>query len=410
MKRVLFSLLALAFCLSACTPAASPTQESEAAAVAEETTETAQEETNAAQTTALSAESLRGDGYLGESDTAWYQMEHELQADGTLKMQVVKLDYATARKSVLCTIEEPATQVGDAMLRGDTVYAFVDQTMYKIPANGGEAQAVPLEQKFYPTAADEVNAYNFTYDSGSNNFVGLRLDLATGQITDLQMPAQTWEVWAVGEDRFLLCRLLTETPLPNAEEAEMYAAAIQNAVCEYDWYDPATGELEKILEEPYYGAEQPDGTKRMHRFLGLRDGRLYFSWTAPGEDGALLDAGVESCTLQGQDWQPLAGLTQVSEWNRALYQPDGQLRWIVGNGDTDAQVFDLKTGTFHESVDLASARPNTFLADGRVLLQTGYEDAQGSYHITHALADEQDYLNGTAELIPVESEAAKTLF
>lgn len=198
MKRALFSLLALAFCLSACTPAASPTPESEAAAVAEETTETAQEETNAAQTTALSAESLRGDGYLGEGDTAWYQMEHELQADGTLKMQVVKLDYATARKSVLCTIEEPATQVGDAMLRGDTVYAFVDQTMYKIPANGGEAQAVPLEQKFYPTAADEVNAYNFTYDSGSNNFVGLRLDLATGQITDLQLPAQTWEMWAVG--------------------------------------------------------------------------------------------------------------------------------------------------------------------------------------------------------------------
>ena len=56
MKRVLFSLLALAFCLSACTPAASPTPESEAAAVAEETTETAQEETNAAQTSAFGGE------------------------------------------------------------------------------------------------------------------------------------------------------------------------------------------------------------------------------------------------------------------------------------------------------------------------------------------------------------------
>lgn len=398
MKRALFSLLALAFCLSACTPAASPTQESEAAAVAEETTETAQEETNAAQTTALSAESLRGDGYLGESDTAWYQMEHELQADGTLKMQVVKLDYATARKSVLCTIEEPATQVGDAMLRGDTVYAFVDQTMYKIPANGGEAQAVPLEQKFYPTAADEVNAYNFTYDSGSNNFVGLRLDLATGQITDLQMPAQTWEVWAVGEDRFLLCRLLTETPLPNAEEAEMYAAAIQNAVCEYDWYDPATGELEKILEEPYYGAEQPDGTKRMHRFLGLRDGRLYFSWTVPGEDGTALDAGAEFCTLQGQEWQAVPGWPQGQE---ALYSrlQNNRLRWAVGTGGWN---FDLETGTAYTVEERADTSFLAFAGDDRVLVQVFNTDDQGNYQVSYALADAQAYLNGTAELTPIE--------
>lgn len=399
MKRALFTLLALAFCLSACTPAASTAPEADTAPAAQETAETSAAETN----TALSAGSLRGDGYLGESDTAWYQMEHELQADGTLKMQVVKLDYATARKSVLCTIEEPATQVGDAMLRGDTVYAFVDQTMYKIPANGGEAQAVPLEQKFYPTAADEVNAYNFTYDSGSNNFVGLRLDLATGQITDLQMPAQTWEVWAVGEDRFLLCRLLTETPLPNAEEAEMYAAAIQNAVCEYDWYDPATGELEKILEEPYYGAEQPDGTKRMHRFLGLRDGRLYFSWTVPGEDGTALDAGAESCTLQGQDWQAVPGWPQGQE---ALYSrlQNNRLRWAVGTGGWN---FDLETGTAYTVEERADTSFLAFAGDDRVLVQVFNTDDQGNYQVSYALADAQAYLNGTAELTPIEDAPAE---
>lgn len=399
MKRALFTLLALAFCLSACTPAASTAPEADTAPAAEETTETATEETN----TALSAGSLRGDGYLGESDTAWYQMEHELQADGTLKMRVVKLDYATAQKSVLCTIKEPATQVGDVMLRGDTVYAFVDQTMYKIPANGGEAQAVPLEQKFYPVAADEANAYNFTHDSGSNNFVGLRLDLATGQITDLQLPAQTWELWAVGEDRFLLCRLLTETPLPNVEEGEMYAAVIQNAVCEYDWYDPATGELEKILEEPYYGAEQPDGTKKVHRFLGLRDGRLYFSWTVPGEDGTALDAGAESCTLQGQDWQVVPGWPQGQE---ALYSrlQNNRLRWAVGTGGWN---FDLETGTAYTVEERADTSFLAFAGDDRVLVQIFNTDDQGNYQVSYALADAQDYLNGTAELTPIMDAPAE---
>jgi len=399
MKRALFTLLALAFCLSACTPAASTAPEADTAPAAEETTETATEETN----TALSAGSLRGDGYLGESDTSWYQMEHELQADGTLKMRVVKLDYATAQKSVLCTIKEPATQVGDVMLRGDTVYAFVDQTMYKIPANGGEAQAVPLEQKFYPVAADEVNAYNFTHDSGSNNFVGLRLDLATGQITDLQLPAQTWELWAVGEDRFLLCRLLTETPLPNVEEGEMYAAVIQNAVCEYDWYDPATGELEKILEEPYYGAEQPDGTKKVHRFLGLRDGRLYFSWNVPGEDGTALDAGVESCTLQGQDWQAVPGWPQGQE---ALYSrlQNNRLRWAVG---TDGWNFDLETGTAYTVEEPADTSFLGFAGADRVLVQVFSTDDQGNYQVSYALADAQDYLNGTAELTPITDAPAE---
>lgn len=406
MKRVLFSLLALAFCLSACTPAASPTQESEAAALAEETTETAQEETNAAQTTALSAESLRGDGYLGESDTAWYQMEHELQADGTLKMQVVKLDYGTAQKSVLYTIEEPATQVGGAMLRGDTVYAFADQTMYKIPANGGEAQAVPLGQLFFPFAADENSAYNFIYDSGSGKNVGFRLDLATGQITDQQLPAQTWQVWAVGESRFLLCRLLTETPLPNAEEAEMYAAALQNAVCEYDWYDPATGELEKILEEPYYGAEQPDGTKRMHRFLGLRDGRLYFSWIIPGEDGTALDAGAESCTLQGQDWQAVPGWPQGQEPIYARLQ-NNRLRWVVGYGASGNMVLDLESGTLCEVANENNATPLAFAGDDRVLLYSVDTDDQENYYESYALADVDDYLNGTAELTPIEDAPAE---
>lgn len=409
MKKILFTLLALAVCLAACTPAAPAPQQTADPATAEAApTDTAP---SAGESAAFPVGHLRGNGHLNETDSAWYRIGSEGMADGTIRAHLLKLDYAAAREEVLYTWEEPVLQVGGVIVQGDMVCVVVDQVLYRIPVDGGEPETLPLAEFLSAVAADEYGGYNFTFVTEENTYRGQRLDLATGQITDLDLPALTWGIWPVGEDRFLLCRLHTDVPLPDREsEGEAFAAILQNAVCEYDWYDPATGALEKILEEPYYGAPQADGTERQHRFLGLRDGRLYFSWTVPGEDGTPLDAGVESCTLQGQDWQPLPGLTQVPEWNAALCQPDGQLRWIVGNGGTDAQVYDLETGTFHEAVDLVSARPDTFLADGRVLLQTSYVDAQGNSHITHALVNAQDYLNGTAQLTPVESEAAKTLF
>ncbi len=403
MKKILFTLLSLAVCLAACTPE----PESEAPAPATEPAETALAESTS-ESGAPASGSLRGDGGLGESDTAWYQIGTELQDDGTMKAQVWKLDYATNQKQVLYTVEEPATQTGDAMLRGDTVYAFVNQTMYKIPANGGEAQAVPLERQFFPVAADNHSAYSFNYDSSKNSCVGLRLDLATGQITDLPLPSQTWQVWAVGEDRFLLCHLVTDSPLPNEGEGDIYGAAIQNAVCEYDWYDPATGALEKILEEPYYGAPQADGTKKMHRFLGLRDGRLYFSWSVSSQEETV-DAGAETCTLQGQDWQPVPGWQQGAEPIYVRLQ-NGLIRWIVGYGPSSGWTFDLETESVYGETESAATSVVAFAGDDRVLLRVFTADDQGNYHESYALANAQDYLNGTAQLTPVESEAAKTLF
>lgn len=403
MKRALFSLLALAFCLSACTPAASPTPESEAASVAEETTETAQEETNAAQT-AFPVGSLRGNGHLNETDSAWYRIGSEGMADGTIRAHLLKLDYATAREEVLYTWEEPVLQVGGVIVQGGTVCVVVDQVLYRIPVDGGEPETLPLAEFFPAVAADEYSAYNFSFVTEENTYRGKRLDLTTGQITDLDLPALTWEIWPVGEDRFLLSRLHTEVPLPDrGNESEAFAAILQNAVCEYDWYDPATGELEKILEEPYYGAEQPDGTKRMHRFLGLRDGRLYFSWTVPGEDGTALDAGAESCTLQGQDWQAVPGWPQGQE---ALYSrlQNNRLRWAVGTGGWN---FDLETGTAYTVEERADTSFLAFAGDDRVLVQVFNTDDQGNYQVSYALADARAYLNGTAELTPIEDAPAE---
>lgn len=305
---------------------------------------------------------------------------------------------------LLYTWEEPVLQVGGVIVQGGTVCVVVDQVLYRIPVDGGEPETLPLAEFFPAVAADEYSAYNFSFVTEENTYRGKRLDLTTGQITDLDLPALTWEIWPVGEDRFLLSRLHTEVPLPDrGNESEAFAAILQNAVCEYDWYDPATGELEKILEEPYYGAEQPDGTKRMHRFLGLRDGRLYFSWTVPGEDGTALDAGAESCTLQGQDWQAVPGWPQGQE---ALYSrlQNNRLRWAVGTGGWN---FDLETGTAYTVEERADTSFLAFAGDDRVLVQVFNTDDQGNYQVSYALADARAYLNGTAELTPIEDAPAE---
>ena len=151
------------------------------------------------------------------------------------------------------------------------------KTLYKFPQAGGAPQTLPLERFFSAWFYDEYGAYEFTYDQGKNNFAAHRLDLESGQITELHLPPQTQQLWATGGGRFVLCRLLTDAPLPNAgSEVEKYAVVIQNATCEYDWYDPATGKLEAILQEPYYGVDQGDGTRRQRRFLGVADGKLVF--------------------------------------------------------------------------------------------------------------------------------------
>lgn len=128
MKRALFSLLALAFCLSACTPAASPTPESEAASVAEETTETAQEETNAAQT-AFPVGSLRGNGHLNETDSAWYRIGSEGMADGTIRAHLLKLDYATAREEVFHPQLGVKTLLDGGRRRTKNLYGVVKRTV-----------------------------------------------------------------------------------------------------------------------------------------------------------------------------------------------------------------------------------------------------------------------------------------
>ena len=399
MKRSLLTLLALALCLSACAPAASAPQSEAPAAV---TTETAPAEESGQTAAAASAGNIRGNGDLQQDGALRYSIGYTDPSEGEQKFRVLVLDCDTGKQTSLYTLEEPAQTVSKPFVVNGTVYVFTDKTMYQIPAAGGEARKVDLSAFFYPTSMDDTAGYSFSYDDSVNNFRCTRLDLQTGELSQVNLPAQTQEIWALNEPRIFLCRLVTEVPLPSVEEGEIYAAAMQNAICEYGWYDLATGDFQKVAEEPYYGAEQSDGTKRRREFKGLAGGRLYFVWRMVDEESVTRSAGIESCALDGTDWQPVTDLPAGSDAVWTLEQNDA-LRWIVGENN-GFWVYDVADGQTYTDCAVSQTDGWVYALTGndRVLFSLDPDLYGDQYPGGYAMEDMDDFLAGRTDWMPLE--------
>ena len=399
MKRSLLTLLALAFCLSAGAPAA-PAPQSEGPVTV--TAETAPAEESGQTAAAACAGNIRGNGDLQQDGALRYSIGYTDPSEGEQKFRVLVLDCDTGKQTSLYTLEEPAQTVSKPFVVNGTVYVFTDKTMYQIPAAGGEARKVDLSAFFYPTSMDDTAGYSFSYDDSVNNFLCTRLDLQTGELSQVNLPAQTQEVWALNEPRIFLCRLVTEAPLPSVEEGEIYAAAMQNAICEYGWYDLATGDFQKVAEEPYYGAEQSDGTKRRREFKGLAGGRLYFVWRMVDEESVTRSAGIESCALDGTDWQPATDLPAGSDAVWTLEQNDA-LRWIVGENN-GFWVYDVADGQTYTDCAVSQTEGWAYALTGndRVLLSLDPDLYGDQYPGGYALEEMDDFLAGRTDWMPLE--------
>lgn len=403
MKRSLFALLALAVCLSACAPAMSETiGEAPAVSNSEATAEAAPaaepEQTEASGT----AGSIRGNGDLQQAGALRYSIGYTDAQEGEQRFRVLVLDCDTGKQTCLYTLEEPSQTVSNPFVVNDTVYVFADRTMYQIPVTGGEARQVTLSDFFYPTSVDDTAGYSFSYDDSANNFLCTRVDLQTGKFSRVNLPAQTQQIWPVNEPRLFLCRLVTDAPLPSVDEGEIYAAAMQNAVCEYGWYDLATGDFRKVAEEPYYGVEQPDGTKRRREFMGLANGRLYFVWRMADEESVTQSAGIESCAPDGTDWQPVTDLPAGGDAVWTLEQ-NNALRWIVNYND-GLWVYDVADGQVYESGALSMTDGWAYALTGndRVLLSLDPDRYGDQCPGGYAMEDIDDFLAGRTDWIPLE--------
>ena len=396
MKKYLFALLALAFCLSACAPATSKTEET-----FNSTVENVQTPETAAQATGFPVGNLVNCGDDTQTPGKMYYFDQESEDS---PQSIIEMDCETGQESCLYTFTSEKMPDGPLLIQPGVIRRAVGKTLYTIPLDGGEVQTMPMEEGFEPVVCDAYGAYEFWSAGWEAQRTFRRLDYATGQITELKTPDQVQRYWAVGQDRIILWRLVTDAPLPNVHtQNEQYYAAIQSAITEYDWYDPATGELEKIYAEPYYGVEQADGSQNQRYFLGMAGDRLYFQNThlLRGNPGVeVLDMQVESCAVDGTDWQPECTLTTGDAGPSTLWE-GASLRWLTDSNEKDMlRIYDLADRTWH-TIGL-SGWPERLTGDGKVYLMQEQWGSDGSYKMVYGLADLDDYLAGSTDWMPVK--------
>lgn len=401
MKRSLLVLLALALGLSACTPAASSAPDPTPTPTIETPVETAPAE----ETTAVvgNLQSIMQRRNTGEACYTYQAMQGEIQ----------KLDYASASVETLYRFGEPGTVYSDVIVEPDALYAVTADTLYKVPLDGGEATTLPLQNlpgSRTPNWCDERGAYIIEgnpFNPPEQN-VACRIDLETGAITDLPLPHIVLDgVFAADGSRLLLRRCVTEQPLPSFEEQEALDAALQNATSEYDWWDLNTGELEKVVEEPYEGTVDEQGTISKMLFLGKAEDRLYFEIVVYNPDKGNLPGQVVSYRLDGSDQKIEAGIPG-SVGYFAPMERDGKLYWLVDNNSDRMHVYDVATGTDYDVRPglQSEGYPVTFTGDGRVLVVAKrYEKGTEDY----GLISIDDFLAGSSNWTPVKSPEGGTV-
>ena len=396
MKKSLLVLLALGLGLSACTPA-----ESSAAASEPVTVEATGESVPAEEGTAFPVGHLRMIQYYESTADEIFNAVHFWNDAGELQLQLLEINLTNGQRTSLYFGACPGQSGVQVLPWQGQLCLFAGDTLYKVPQEGGTAQAIPLGSEQSPEYADEYAAYDFEYDMNAGGNSGTRIDLETGQVTDLELPGQIGEIYPTGSSRFMVARAITEAPLPSSEDWDMYDALLQSGEREFDWYDPATGALEKVMAEPYYGVEQPDGMRRRHDFLGMAGDRLYFSWYK--EDGSA--GGVESCALDGSDWQPMQGRLE-KERPAWVFNQGGTLRWLMGGEPGDLWIYDLSDGQMYElpHITVSNGWPEALVGQNQVMVSQGRETGMVD---GYALISLPDYLAGSTDWTPIVDAPAE---
>ncbi len=398
MKKSLLALLALAFCLTACTPAESATPESDTnpAAEAATTEEPAETQTGTFQV----AGELRDVSDTTLQENTLYDVQY---GDSPEDTTFVAVDFQTGRLTPICQLEDWGESFMGWLVKEDTFYYLI----YDKDGNallhsrdltdGSETEWRLAVDGEYPAFVDDQSLYFVRTGYTGYSATMKRVDLTTGELEELPLPALLAGFQDMEGSRFLITRVLTPVPVNGSpqEDNDQYEALMQNAEIEYSWWDPATGAVDKVLQEPYYGEKDAQGNWVNRIYLGKAEGKLYFYRASTTQTG-MQDSRVECCNLDGSQVETVFSLPEGAGAPSVL-KKDGQLHWLLQPTSSGLAVYVVETGETL-AVDCPAGMsgfwPYRCLPGNQLLLS----QQDGSYQVV----TETDYLAGvfTGTTIP----------
>ncbi|UWP67340.1 hypothetical protein [Subdoligranulum variabile] len=303
--------------------------------------------------------------------------------------------------------------------------AVTPACLYRIGEGGAVRETIELSRQIPNIGfswCDGVALYG-EYSGQNGDTEGYRISLADGQVTTFPMMANEL-IRGAEKDRLLTSRIVTDAPLPDPAMVgwDIYEAAMQNTVVEFDWLNPSTGTRSKVLEQP--GDGTADGTAA---FRGLANGMLYF--VNYGEDEQAAVRALDSATGQWQTVlqtlpdpaaqlrsEPTAALPEAAESQARYLRLDGSdvwqglnLGWILDSESGELHTVSQKVeGALYET----AVMPLALTDDGRFLLCTAQKDSGeepiSAYGITdlrvedcYSLQPVEDFLQGRTNYTPV---------
>lgn len=408
MKKMIACLLALPLAFTACgaetvdTAQSQPTVETEPVA---ETTETAP-----AQADTHIAGRLREASMMMSTGSCVYSINEKWNKETNIEtIYLIKTDCATATQQKVAAIELEAGVYYGMAAWDDTVDLFLiehgDQdnapewryTIDTATGSVGERQAV--DDYFCPSWCDDAAMYAMTY---ANNYRITRIDRATGEVSYTDLPEQTQNLYGLG-DKWLIDRIVSPSPLPSIEDGDMYTAVLQNSEREYDLFDLATGEMQKIYSYPAIGDE--------YYYDGQRDGVLYFHHTKLADENDEASRYLADVTkLENGEMVSVVTLEKEYGSLQTLEDEQGELQWIIHSNGDSAEIHDLNDDqTYYPAYKRETSNnantgfPQVLLPNGRVMVLYGSVDGSNlEDKCAYAIIDRAAYLAGSTDYTPVE--------
>lgn len=401
MKKVALLLAAAMLALVGCASAGDTVTAASEAAPAESTAESAGAEDSTEAALPGEPRALLDYGSCAISGSSVYDVapHYSRTADS-----LGNFEYCIVYKTDLTTGQTHELYRTDSQLAAtpfvidDTVYLLYyddGNSMLALPTAGGAARVLPFSYNNW-SPVFYAGRYLYCRSRGAAPFYrtsGMRFDLQTWEAAPWSIPVETTFIPDVVGDALLLCRVVSDYPVPYPDDDEMSQALLQNTTLEYTLADPATGAVRQTLFSCPY-----DGTTR-YTYLGQCGGDLYFLAFQCDDEYSLVSQSVLRVGADGT--QTDLGLTKTPDYiDYSAVLQGNELRWLWTRGtDGIYLIYDAQgreIGRNERPTGLEVFSPVCLLGDGSLLMVVGYDwDHDGTAQ--YAVMDADEFLNGGTE-------------